>query len=155
MKKMMFLTIMILFLAACGSDSDSAGAGDMVVEVEVDIQTPEQAEPGDTVALIAEVTQGGEAVEDADEVVYEVWQSGHRDHGEMIEASHSEDGLYEAEKLFEEEGLYFIQAHTTARSMHVMPKQEITVGDPDPDSIEPDDTDDADSMMDMEDHSGH
>lgn len=153
MKKLLLLAVLVLLLAACGSDdSGSAGTGDMVIEVEVEILTEEQAEPNEDVVLAAAVSQGGEAVEDADEVVFEVWQSGHRDHGEMIEAAHTEDGHYEAETAFEEEGLYFIQAHTTARSMHVMPKQEITVGDPDPDSIEPDDSSDADSMKD---HSGH
>src|SRR5690606_7948747 len=115
----------------------------------------EQAEPAEEIVLSATVTQGEEPVEDADEVVFEVWQSGHRDHGEMIEAAHTADGIYEADTVLEDEGLYFIQAHTTARRMHTMLKQEITVGDPDPESIAPADSDDADSMEKMDGHSRH
>lgn len=156
MKKMIWAVLPFLLLTACGSDdADSAGAGNSLEEVKVDITTAEQAEPAEEIVLSATVTQGEEPVEDADEVVFEVWQSGHRDHGEMIEAAHTADGIYEADTVLEDEGLYFIQAHTTARRMHTMPKQEITVGDPDPESIVPDDSDDADSMDKMDGHSGH
>ena len=145
-------------LAACGSeDADSSGAGNSLEEVVVEINTPQEAEAAEEVLLSVTVTQGDEAVEDADEVVYEVWESGDRNNGEMIEAEHTSGGVYEAETVFEEEGLYYMQAHTTARRLHVMPKQEITVGDPDPASIVPDESDDSEGMdmMDMEDHSGH
>ncbi|MGK7379528.1 FixH family protein [Planococcus sp. 1R117A] len=156
MKKLIWLALPFLLLAACGSEeADSAGAGNSLEEIVVEINTPETAEAAEEVVLSASVTQGDEAVEDADEVVYEVWQSGHRDSGEMIEAEHTGNGVYEAETVFEEEGLYFMQAHTSARRLHVMPKQEITVGDPDPASIVPDDSEDSEGMDKMEDHSGH
>lgn len=156
MKKIIWAVLPFLLLTACGSDdAGSAGAGNSLEEVKVDITTAEQAEPAEEIVLSATVTQGEEPVEDADEVVFEVWQSGHRDVGEMIEAEHTADGIYEADTVLEDEGLYFIQAHTTARRMHTMPKQEITVGNPDPESIVPDDSDDADSMDKMDDHSGH
>ncbi|GKW47500.1 FixH family protein [Planococcus sp. NCCP-2050] len=158
MKKLLWLGMPILLLAACGSnDDDSAGAGDSTQIVEVEITTPQEAEVAEEVTLSVTVTQGSETVEDADEVVYEVWQSGDRDNSEMIEAEHTENGIYEAETVFEEEGLYYMQAHTTARRLHVMPKQEITVGDPDPASIVPDSSDDSEGMdkMDMDEHSGH
>lgn len=157
MKKLLWLGVPILLLAACGSDGDSAGAGNSTDIIEVEINTPQEAEVAEDVTLSVTVTQGDETVEDADEVVYEVWQSGDRDHSEMIEAEHTEGGIYEAETTFEEEGLYYMQAHTTARRLHVMPKQEITVGDPDPSSIVPDTSEDPEGMdmMDMDEHSGH
>ncbi|RNF39400.1 FixH family protein [Planococcus salinus] len=156
MKRLLGWVLPILLLAACGTNgNDTAGAGEMPEEIIVEINTAEQTEVAENVVLSATVTQGGEAVEDADEVVYEVWESGNRDDSEMIEAEHVEDGVYEAETVFEEEGLYYMQAHTTARRLHVMPKQEITVGDPDPGSIVPDDTDDSQGMDKMNEHSGH
>ena len=156
MKKMIWAVLPFLLLTGCGSDdANSTGAGNSLEEVKVDITTAEQAEPAEEIVLSATVTQGEEPVEDADEVVFEVWQSGHRDQGEMIEAEHTADGIYEADTVLGSEGLYFIQAHTTARRMHTMPKQEITIGDPDPESIVPDDSDDANSMDKMDDHSGH
>lgn len=156
MKKFVWLGMPFLLLAACGTgEADSPGAGDPIEEVMVSFNTETQADPAEEILLSVTVTQGDEAVEDADEIVYEVWESGDRDNSEMIPAEHTEDGVYEAETTFEEEGLYYMQAHTTARSLHVMPKQEITVGDPDPDSIVPDDSDDSQGMDKMEDHSGH
>lgn len=156
MKKFAWLGLPLLLLAACGSgEVESSGTGPQVEEVMVAFNTDTQAEPAQDIVLSVTVTQGDEAVEDADEVVYEVWQSGDRTNSEMIPAAHTENGIYEAQTNFDEEGLYYMQAHTTARSLHVMPKQEITVGDPDPASIIADDSDDAQGMDKMEDHSGH
>lgn len=155
MKKLFMIVLLSALLAACGTDDANSSDTDFVVEeIVVEIQTPEQVEAGQKVPLLAKVTQGEEAVEDADEVIFEVWQSGSRDDSEMLEAKHVGDGVYQAETKLEE-GLYFTYAHTTARQLHVMPKHEITAGNPDPASIVPDDSDEADSMENMEKHSGH
>ena len=155
MKKIIWMAILcgLLLLAACGKD-DSVGAGPSTELIETEFNSPGTAGPGDTMTLSVTVSQGEELVEDADEIVYEVWQSGHREDSDMLMAEHVGDGIYEAETNFDEEGLYFVQAHTTARRLHVMPKLEITVGDPDPETIIPDDSDDRDSNVDMEGH-GH
>lgn len=156
MKNIMWLGLPFLLLAGCGSEeADSAGTGEMIEEVVVEFNTEPQADPAEEVLLSVTLSQGNEAVEDASEVVYEVWESGDRNNSEMITAEHTEDGIYEAETSFEEEGLYYMQAHTTARGMHVMPKQELTVGNPDPDSIVPDNSDDSQGMDKMDGHSGH
>lgn len=156
MKKIMWMAILfgLLLLAACGEEDDSAGAGPSTEIIETEFNSPETAEPGEAMNLSVTVTQGEEFVEDADEVIYEVWQSGHREESEMLTAEHMGDGVYEAETSFDEEGLYIVQAHTTARRLHVMPKQEITVGNPDPETIVPDDSDDAEGMDKMDGH-GH
>lgn len=155
MKKLVMIVLISALLAACGTDDANSGDTDFVVEeLAVEIQTPEQVEASQKVPLLAKVTQGDEAVEDADEVIFEVWQSGSRDDSEMLEAKHIGDGIYEAETMFEE-GLYFMYAHTTARQLHVMPKHQITAGNPDPASIVPDDSSESDSMKNMEKHSGH
>lgn len=157
MKKISWMAVLaaVLLLAGCGEEEDTSGAGMNLNPIETTFNSPETAEPGAEMTLSVTVVQGEELVEDADEVVYEVWESGHRSDSEMLTAEHIGDGVYEAETVFEEEGLYFAQAHTTARRLHVMPKQEITVGNPDPGSIVPEDSDDTEGMEKMEDHNGH
>lgn len=158
MKKLIWFAILValFMLSACGQDAETADADMNVQPVETVFNSAEAFEPGENVTLSVTVTQGTESVEDADEVVFEVWQSGNRKESEMLPADHVEDGVYEAETIFDAEGLYFAQAHTTARRLHVMPKQEITVGDPDPSTIVPDDSDDQESMDKMEGHGdGH
>lgn len=155
LKLLTLLMLPFLLLSACGTEkSGAAGNNEDVHPLTVEILTPERVEAGQTAILTAEVKQGDEMVEDADEVIFEVWESGSRNDAEMIEAEHIADGVYEAEAELEV-GLYFVQAHTTARLMHAMPKQELMVGNPDPASIVPDDSDDSQGMKNVDEHSGH
>ncbi|PZX04933.1 YtkA-like protein [Psychrobacillus insolitus] len=116
-------------------------------EVMVEFQTPTELAVNEEVALSVKVTQGDEAVDDADSVEFEVWESGMRDASEMIDGQLTEDGVYEAKYTFDHDGVYYMFAHTTARGLHVMPKQELTVGTPDMSKVMPDESDD--SMSDM------
>lgn len=118
-------------------------------EVVVDIQTEETLEEGDNV-LSAKVTQGGKAVDDADKVEFEVWESGMREHGVMLEGTLTEDGVYEANYNFNHDGIYYMFAHTTAHGLHVMPKQELKVGNPDMSKVMQDDSDDSMEHMNHE-----
>lgn len=158
MKKILGITVLIgtLMLTACGEEEPDAAEGDVNIElVETVFNSSDSAETGDTMTLSVTVTQGDELVEDADEVVFEVWESGNREESEMLSSKHTGNGVYEAETSFEKEGLFFVQAHTNARGLHVMPKQEMIIGDPDPETIVPDDSSDADSMENMDSHDGH
>jgi hypothetical protein len=154
MKQLTLLMLVFLLLAACGNEESGTASSGNIEPLTVEILTPEKVEAEEPTLLSASVMQGEETVEDADEVIFEVWESGNRNGSEMIEAKHAAEGVYEAEAELGE-GLYFIQAHTTARLMHAMPKQEVTVGNPDPASIVPDDSDDAEGMKNVEEHTGH
>ena len=129
MKKWMYSMMALPFLLfGCGDEQLQTEALDIV---EVDIQTAELLSAGEPIQLAARITQGGEAVEDADEVKFEVWESGLRDEGEMVYGQLTEDGVYAAEYTFDHDGVYYMYAHTTARGLHVMPKQQLVVGKPD------------------------
>lgn len=116
-------------------------------EVMVEFQTPTELAVNEEAVLSVKVTQGDEAVDDADSVEFEVWESGMRDASEMMDGQLTEDGVYEAKYTFNHDGVYYMFAHTTARGLHVMPKQELTVGTPDMSKVMPDESDD--SMSDM------
>lgn len=157
MKKLLIsLAIVAGVLAGCNNantsktdDSTSHNEG-MTVEVKADIQTPEKVEVGKEVDLVAHVTQGGKNVDDADEVKFEVWESGDRDNGKMFEGKLDKDGLYQATTKFDHDGVYYMYAHTTARGLHTMPKQKIIAGNPDMSKVKKD-TDDGSMNMDMDD----
>ncbi len=132
------LFVLMLVLAACGDQesheghSEDESHGDheedpSMEALEVKLNGPEEVKQGETVTFKAMVTQGKEHVADADEVTFEVWKEGTKDDSQMIEASNDGEGMYSIETTFDEEGTYFVQSHVTARSMHTMPKQQVTV----------------------------
>jgi len=135
MKKLFLTLAMTAVLAVgCGAEDDAVdtlSSGEVPVEIIVEVLTPEKLNVGEATTLEVKVTQGGEVVNDADSVDFEVWESGLRDEGTMIDGEFKEDGVYTAEYTFDHDGVYYMYAHTTARGMHVMPKQQLIVGNPD------------------------
>jgi hypothetical protein len=124
-----FFIIVMGLLAACGnSDKESEKASDEPQVLRVDFVLPEQAEVNEPVLLKAIVSYGEESVKDADEVQFEYWLQGNEKDSKKIESKNNGDGTYTAEVTFEQDGVYEIYAHTTARDMHTMPKKSITIG---------------------------
>lgn len=142
------MVVIPLLLVGCNSDEkddekvDTNTNSDEPVEVVVEILTPEKLAVNEKVELQAKVTQKNEAVNDA-ELKFEVWESGFRDKGQMIEGKLDNDGVYKAEFTFDHDGVYYMYAHTTARGMHVMPKQKLTVGNPDMSKVVEDNSSDT------------
>lgn len=136
MKKWAALVFVALFIGGCTAESsehdEDMEHGEEVAILEVEILNDLEAEPGETLTLSAQVTQNGEAVDDAEEVLFEVWESGHFEESTKVEGTLTEDGVYEGSYTFADEGVYYMFAHTTARDYHVMPKEMITIGNPDP-----------------------
>jgi hypothetical protein len=130
----MLLTSLMFFSVACGeseSDSGPTNVSDINLDpLEAELIIPETAEPQETVTLQTKVTQGEEIVDDASEVIFEVWIDGEKSDSDMIEADlPGVDGLYEVTYEFTEEALYKVQPHVTARGSHVMPVGDVIVGD--------------------------
>ncbi|KGR90786.1 hypothetical protein CD30_09625 [Ureibacillus massiliensis 4400831 = CIP 108448 = CCUG 49529] len=150
------LFVISVLLVGCSSGETPAATDEIDVaalEVKVEILTPEKVEVNEPVQLVAHVQQNGENVDDAEWVKFEVWESGFRDQGQMIEGTLEGDGKYVAEITFDHDGVYYMYAHTTARGMHVMPKHQMTVGNPDMSKVIEDTNDD--STMNMDDMEGH
>lgn len=156
MKKYLISVVAIPFLLfGCSNEADidtnEGPVDETAIMVEVDILTPEEVSANETIELAAKVTQNNEAVDDAESVQFEVWESGYRDKGQTIDGVLEGDGIYNAEITFDHEGVYFMYAHTTARGLHVMPKQQIVVGNPDMSKVIEDESDG--SMEHTEEHS--
>ncbi|MRH41996.1 hypothetical protein GH741_04815 [Aquibacillus halophilus] len=154
MKQVIYSVVLVFILIGCGQNNNdsSDGQNDIVpVAISVDLQAPETVEIHEVVTIEAVVTQGEEAVDDADEVVFEIWKEAAKESSETLESKHEGDGVYSLEKTFDEEGVYFVQSHVTAREMHTMPQAEIVVGNPE--ETEEAQVDDADTSE--EEHHHH
>lgn len=126
----LFLFIIVLgTLVACSKKEEPITEVDPIEPLVVELTVTEAAEVGETVEMKALVTMGDEKIEDADEVVYEVWEEGKKSESEMIDAVNEEEGIYTAVTSFDHDGLFHIQVHVTARAQHTMPVKAVTVGD--------------------------
>ncbi|SDI19690.1 FixH family protein [Alteribacillus bidgolensis] len=132
MKKISGIFLLSLLLTACGQteekDGQTSDNNDPEQPIEVEMEMAEKAEQGEEVEIGAFVTQGEEKVTDANEVLFEIWKEGDKAESEEFLAEEPEDEKYSITHTFEEEGIYHVTAHVTARGMHSMPTEEITVG---------------------------
>ena len=148
MKKFVSLFVIAVLLIGCSSketevDTNSEPIDAEALEVKVHILTPSKVDVNEMTELSAHVTQNNENVNDAEAVEFEVWESGYRDKGQIIEGKLDKDGVYKAQFTFDHDGIYYLFAHTTARGLHVMPKQQIIVGNPDMSQVKEDDSTDS------------
>jgi hypothetical protein len=118
-------------LAACGNGKEEEVPTEVKAPemLEVELTVSETAAIDETVEMKAFVTQGDEEIDNADEVVFEVWEEGKKSESEMIDSVHEKGGIYTAETSFEHEGLFHVQVHVTANGLHTMPLKEVVVGD--------------------------
>lgn len=152
MKKWLLALVAVpVLLVGCGEKDEPIGSGqDEEMQIpEVEILTPTEVAVNETIELAAQVKQGTENIDDAT-VEFEVWESGKRDEGQMLEGVLEKDGVYKADITFDHDGVYFMYAHTTANSIHIMPKQQVTAGTPDMTQVLPED-EGADTMETAED----
>ncbi len=149
MKKWLFALIAVpALLVGCGDKKEPAALPEpeMPQMLEVVILTPKEVAINEPIELAAHVVQGGENVDDAI-VEFEVWESGKRDEGQMIDGTLEKDGIYKATTTFDHDSVYYMFAHTTANGIHNMPKQQITAGTPDMTKILPEDEKTDTNMM--------
>ncbi|KXH87099.1 FixH family protein [Sporosarcina sp. HYO08] len=128
---LLLLVSVLVILSACNQkvDEQNNATEEAPQPIAVELTVTEKADVDSPVEMTALVTQGEEKIEDADKVVYEVWEEGKKDESIMIDATNEENGLYTAETSFGHDGLFHIQVHVDARGMHTMPKKEVVVGD--------------------------
>ena len=127
------VTILAVMLTACGNTNELSdgnqplGNASEPVMVEF-ITVSDSLEPNQEAKIQVKVTQGGDAVADADEVVFEIWKEGNKEGARKIPANHEGNGIYSITHRFPEKGNYEVIAHVTARGMHTMPQQTFHVG---------------------------
>ncbi len=133
-KRFIFAAISLLLataLTACGQSKEESGVAnyDESTPIEVELVVPEAAGTNEALVFTSIVTQGDDLVDDASEVVYEIWKEGQKENSEMIPADQQEGNQYKLTHTFSDDGLYHVQTHVTARGLHRMPTAEIRIGD--------------------------
>lgn len=130
-KKIGFLLVVAIIstLVACGKEEEPATEFELPEPLTANLTVTEEVEVGGQVDMKTVVTIGDKKIEEASEVVYEVWEEGKKTESEMIESVNEGAGVYRAETSFEHDGLFHIQVHVTAEAQHTMPVKTVTVGD--------------------------
>jgi len=132
-KYFMWIAIVVLLVAVVyiykTNDQDQAkDVSNQQLEVKIELPNG-QIKANEQITIKAKVTQGGQAVKDADEVMFQVGENGQQN-SEMLDATNQKDGTYTVNYTFKQDGNYYVVAHVSARDMHTMPKELITVGNP-------------------------
>lgn len=117
----------LCFISVTGC-SPSMSTNETPEMVEANILLPGKITLNQPNTLKVQVKQGKKTVDDAEDVEFEIWKSSSKEKSELLKAKHASGGLYEVNKTFKTNGIYFIQTHVTARGLHVMPKKQVVVG---------------------------
>lgn len=122
---------LIGILAACGATKKEETTKETpeLVQIEVALTVTEEVAIGETVEMSTFVTMGEKKLDDASEVIYEVWEEGKKEESIKISSVNEGDGIYTAETKFEHDGIFNVQVHVTAENQHTMPIKTVTVGD--------------------------
>ena len=137
MKKIIVTSLfLILLLASCNNVIEEAEEEiNLLDPIEVELNMKSQLVVDDEMVTEAIITQKGEPVTDANEVVFEIWQHGNPDSYQLLEGFNEGKGAYEVSWTARDVGVYYIYYHVTARGMHRMEKHQFVVGDVDVDKV--------------------
>jgi hypothetical protein len=131
MKRLSFIAVVLLavtfLVVACqGNEQEDISLNALPLEVEFGTNADSTFTLDQTIELVIQVTQDGSAVENAEEVSFEIWYTGEDEH-ETIPAQHQGKGMYTISKTLEQEGTLNVMYHVTARGYHSMKKHELKV----------------------------
>src|SRR5699024_5357381 len=105
MKKFIIMACILIIVGlvtAGSSNNNENNLEDELTELNVEFDVPENTDHKENIHLEALVTYEGEPVEEADEVLFEIWESGNEDDSEKIEADNEGEGVYTLDYQFDE-----------------------------------------------------
>lgn len=134
MKRLVLVVVIGLVMGivtACGKEDDHEVIAEPpeLEQISVELTVTNEVDVDETVHMSSLVKIGDRKIDDADEVVYEIWEEGKKDESVTIDSVNEGEGIYTAETSFDEDGLFHIQVHATAEMQHSMPIETVTVGD--------------------------
>ncbi|GEN34051.1 MULTISPECIES: FixH family protein [Aneurinibacillus] len=124
-----FVLLLAFYLGGCGNEKQN---GERKVPEKLQVQfvaEPQSPQPEEETTFSVTVTQGGEKVNDADDVKFEIWREGQKEKHTMVPAEKSGEGVYSAKQKFDKPGTYYVMYHIDARGLHSMTNHKIEVKD--------------------------
>jgi len=126
----LLFALILIVISGCGDKSSHNHSDSMAMEpIQVLLQVnPTEIQAGEKVQFEAKVTHQGKTVDDAKEVMFEIWKDGDsEDQHSKITVKSAGEGSYVLEKTFKAAGNYHVTSHVTARDQHSMPSAEFSV----------------------------
>ncbi|PYZ96903.1 hypothetical protein CR205_14610 [Alteribacter lacisalsi] len=130
LRKAMLLAIIVIaasLSAGCLNERENtAEEREPPIDIQVLYESRQDAET--EVPLLIRVTQGGEPLDTAEEVMFEVWRHGQSTEAAVLEAEALGDGMYESMYHFEEDNYYYVQPRVKNGDRSTTLVSEIIVG---------------------------
>ncbi|MFE4143916.1 FixH family protein [Peribacillus sp. YIM B13472] len=131
MKKYICISLIFifsLFLSACSLEKDVTNLYKEETPLEAEIIIPESFSVNTQETMKAVLTQGGQMVENADYVHFEIWKQDGSLKYSMEQAKEEGNGTYTLSKNFDSDGLYYIKVHASNDGSIIMPQKQFIVG---------------------------
>ncbi|MCK1992194.1 FixH family protein [Peribacillus muralis] len=131
MKKNICIFLIFIFsilLCACSLEKDVTALYGEETPLEAEIIIPASFSANTQETIKAVLTQGGNKVENADFVHFEIWKHDGSLKYSMEQARKEGNGTYTLSKSFDGDGLYYIRVHASNNGYIIMPQKQFVVG---------------------------
>ncbi|MDN9010142.1 hypothetical protein [Brevibacillus laterosporus] len=114
--------------------------------INVDVAIPENVKPKQISALQVKLTQNNQPISDAEDVHLKIWKANQEqeskqykavlkgvktDHNDIegkVDHQVGSNGVYESKVIFQEDGVYYVQAYVKAHGVDLLPTLRVLVG---------------------------
>lgn len=131
--KIIFLPFILVFLlTACSFNSLNEEAVDYFKKetpLQVNLIVPQPITLNETQSLKAILMQNGEAVAGLNDVQFILWKKDSPGNKQAMNASNDGNGEYSVEKIFTEQGIFYVKVVATSNGSAIMPTKQFIVGE--------------------------
>lgn len=138
-----------LLLPACSATTITQAENTLKpANINVDVAIPEHVKSEQVSLLQVKLTQNNQSISDAEDVHLKIWKANQEQGSKQYKAvlkgektdhnhregkvDHQEDsnGVYESNVIFQEDGVYYVQAYVKAHGVDLLPTKRVLVGSP-------------------------
>ncbi|WP_134699496.1 FixH family protein [Ammoniphilus sp. YIM 78166] len=131
--KFIFLPfILVFFLTACSLnslDEEAVNYFKKETPLQVDLIVSQPITLNETQTIKAILMQNGETVAGLNDVQFILWKKDSLGSQQAINASNDGNGEYSVEKIFTEQGVFYVKVLATSKGSTVMPTKQFIVGE--------------------------